>query len=216
MKTIILMVFCLVFCVRGMKAEEPAAELSHKPQTEFLASGQFQSLLLVQPLTRGLNLEARLYRVPDLHENVMVIGGSYKREFYNRRLELVPGLNFFAGREERSSPAVSFRGKGIPWGNPLGTHMVMETSMFQALRPTVQGRHDSHVDVTHVSVETKRFAVGPAADYVQYREEHEMKVGARFQYKINKTGSVLALPLWPVGHGHFEFRGGVLFDPTAH
>lgn len=221
-KTIVLVVFLLV-PPWVLLAEEETHNQIPRPETEMLASSSFQSLAIVQPVIGNWNIEARLYHAPGIHEDVMLAGGSYTFKI-RKRASLTPGFNFFAGRDERSAPAASLRYHLRILGKENARKLIFEGSLFQALLPTVNGRHDTHADLPRLAVKTKKFTAGGTCEFVRYRDEDEIKVGSWLQYHMTRRWSVIGLPLWSVGKKHhegskpagFEFRAGVAFNPFGH
>ena len=186
-------------------------------EAEFAASSIFKTGSYLQPIWRGLGLDAHYYSGEETSAGF--VGASWT--FRARGLKLPPGFGVtFGNNEFATAPTFSFR-----WDYEHAW-FVTEGLILQGLRDSPvyaeaegvkRSRHPvpaSYVrptisDGNHVSLKWKRMTLGGTWEHIQFREV-EWKGGGRLAFRLLPRISAV---LYVLGPGHAEWRGGILIHP---
>ena len=186
---------------------EQRLEPSPQVELEFIASGISRSGTTIFRLWRGLHLEGEY--LGSAIFDVGITGVSWK--FRWKGLALSPGFAVAFGSVAQTAPAVTLRwtldtrrwySQGF-LGQSLKEHVI--ESHGGESPPAV---HALVLDNNHVSVRLGPIEVGPLWEYIKYRDEKELKGGARIAARLGRRFKVMFITVGP----GLEFRGGVSFE----
>ena len=189
--------------------DAPKQKLEPSPgvELEFIASGISRSGTAIFKLWRGVHLEGEY--LGSANFDVGITGVSWK--FRWKGLALSPGLAVGFGSAAETAPAVTLR-----W--TLETRRWYSQGFLgQSLKENLEEGHHGEppsavratvLDNNHISVRLGPVEVGPIWEYIKYRDERELKGGARLGVRLGRNVKVMFIA---VGPGR-EFRGGIAFE----
>jgi hypothetical protein len=186
------------------------------PEFDFVASSEFRGSSLIVPLFRRLNFEGHYIGVrAEPEENgqesagptsgitdTVTIGGSYGFRL-GEHIALFPGLGIYFGEDQKTSPAIIFRGE-------IERGRIFSQGLFMlSLQKSEDFGRVGIWDGNHISLRVNRFEFGPSWEWIQTRTDNKWKGGGRAAFRLLRNVSVVFFVLAP----STEYRGGIIVHP---
>jgi hypothetical protein len=208
-----LLLFCTCFPAPSYSQDRPPEgdEAPARAEGEFTASTIFQvGYFDVRIGATPLLIDTRYYGV-EIHD-VGVAGLAWELKL--RRLRVMPGIGWAAGKENKPAPVLTARWsfdheRWLTQGHWLQSfhEHVNDTGDEDA----ESGGTNTHSVVLegHLSGVVGRFEGGALGEHVRYREENEWKGGGRAAWRLGHGVKISTEVLAP----HVEVRAGFAWEP---